>query len=645
MSPHFDRQQSLIVKTVFPIRAPWFDLAICFVSGRAGEYPGDFTISLTSDPNPSLDSNWRLVNPKGALLNDSVTGITKEGHLKPYWPHAMIGDAIFSLRIPGQGYSLTGVRIDVFPFTTTRRPGWNMGLSESRDFCLTEIRIVPSKFETTNLALWRPAKASHPLWGEMEAKVLTDGFPGSFTHPAKPGQGRDFHFDIDLEGIYAIDHIVLRSRADGQAMDRMTRILLQLYEKDPDSGAAPVWEAMDRADGSFPNPGVADILVPSDGSGNCRGRYLRLSSDNPVDLSPQIAEVEVYGELVPALKTVVADGRTLSLNRPLEIPAGTRRLTANLEIPIAGTLEVPEFRWRLKGFHDDWQTSRNTLVEVDHPPPGTYQLEAQVRHTDGELNTAILNVPVVVEEHFWRTPAFFGSAAGSGVLLSLLVAGGIFRQREARRKIEEQRKTALAEERSRIARDMHDDVGARLARLAIMQELLTHHDSLSSEVKGRMTSISRDARLAIEALNHIVWATNPANDSLRGVRDYLTHLVAGYLAPLDIKCRIDVQQNLPAVEVRAKARHHLLSAVAEALQNVAKHSSATTVIFVMRYDAPILTVRIEDNGRGLDAGAMGPGQDGLTNMRSRLEAVGGVCSISSTAEGTAVEFKLSLDNS
>ena len=83
--------------------------------------------------------------------------------------------------------------------------------------------------------------------------------------------------------------VELREGNDTWDIDRFSRVLVQLYDRAPEAGVAPLWKAIDRADGSHPDAAAVDVLHAADGQGKFRGRYLRISSDSPVPKSPQLA--------------------------------------------------------------------------------------------------------------------------------------------------------------------------------------------------------------------------------------------------------------------------------------------------------------------------------------------------------------------
>lgn len=631
--PRTSEPHTLVVKTAQPLHALAYNVTLCFLSGYPSRYCGRFALSYTTDPTPSLEGKWERISPEGFTATGTTLKLEKESVLVAGKSDSMIGDAVFLVRLGALHKAVTGFRLDVLPFHDPRFSEPGLSWSEYRDFRLTEFRVETVQTATTNVALGSQVRASHPLWGGTPASVLTDGLPGSFNHPARADLGQNFFFEIDFGEVRQLDHLALRGRADGYALDRMSRLLVQLYDQPPGAGSVPVWQTVSRPDGSQHSPGEIDVLRSVDGQGVPKGQYLRLSSDSTVALSPQIAEVEAYETLTPYPVSIKADGRDLSSNQEVRTPPGTRLLNIVLTIPGVGLPERLPIRWRLRGLHDDWQITRDSVAEVSHPPAGTYVFEAQARHTDGEWDSSMLSLPLTVSAVFWRTAAFYWSASAAAVLGFALMMRAVIRRRQERQMAALHLRTALAEERSRIARDMHDEVGARLSQLALMQDLILRKHPMPTDAQSSLRHLAQNTRHAVDALDQVVWAVNPLHDTLAGVAEYLSHTASSYLTPLNISCRLDIPFDWPAVEVRAQVRHQLVLAFREALQNVAKHSGAESVTLTMRYNAPELLVRLVDDGCGLPQDFTGEGKDGLTNMRARLANIGGVCVIQRLPEG------------
>ncbi len=206
-----------------------------------------------------------------------------------------------------------------------------------------------------------------------------------------------------------------------------------------------------------------------------------------------------------------------------------------------------------------------------------------------------------------------------------------------------QRVQVLADERVRIARDLHDEVGANLTRIAIMTEDRKSGDEDEpARMKMALTAVRSLAREMTMTIDEIVWALNPKHDTLESVVNYLCGYAGEYLEDAGLRVRLDIPLRLPMWPVTTTVRHNLLLAFKEALNNVVKHAGAREVCLMLKVDSAKLCLVVRDDGRGLSNDPGRPaGGNGLDNMRNRMAALGGDCRISSVpGGGTTLEFEV-----
>jgi PAS domain S-box-containing protein len=213
--------------------------------------------------------------------------------------------------------------------------------------------------------------------------------------------------------------------------------------------------------------------------------------------------------------------------------------------------------------------------------------------------------------------------------------------------LEQQR--ALEKERDRIARDMHDDVGGSLTRITLLTEIAEAELAVgkiiaSEETKARLKKISSMSREVVRNMDEIVWAVDPGNDSLEKFASYICHLAEELLKITPINCRLDVPTLLPNCFLGSDVRHNLFMVVKESLNNVIKHSEASEVSLQMAIVAAEISIAISDNGRGFESNKLKPFSNGLSNMRNRMEKIGGRISWKSQpGHGTTVALAINLE--
>lgn len=340
----------------------------------------------------------------------------------------------------------------------------------------------------------------------------------------------------------------------------------------------------------------------------------------------------------------------LSTNTRICVPPGRHRLEFRFSAPSFVAPERIRFRYKLEGFDNDWhELSGRRAVEYAYVPPGEYRFMITTSEVQDQANQSGAAVALCVLPHFWETWWFLGLVSAfvlGGVGLTVrVVATRRLRRRLAR--LEQQR--ALERERARIAKDIHDDLGAGLTQI-LLQSAMAQRSPLD-ETRVHLEQISERARELIRDMDEIVWAVNPKHDSLESLATYLSKYAQEYLALAGIRCRLDLPETLPQQSLTSEQRHNLFLAVKEALTNVVKHAGATQVRLSLALDGTVLRLVISDDGRGFDVVRLtgetgahcGLRGNGLPNMARRMAALGGRCTVrSSPGAGTSVELVLPL---
>lgn len=214
-------------------------------------------------------------------------------------------------------------------------------------------------------------------------------------------------------------------------------------------------------------------------------------------------------------------------------------------------------------------------------------------------------------------------------------------QQEIRQRERAERQRAIETERSRIARDLHDDLGSSLTEIGVLASTGQRRPA-EGDSSTLFQNIAAKARGLIGALDVIVWAVDPDDNSLQSLADYLSGFAGDFLSHSGLPCRFKVPVMFPAVILDGQVRHELLMAVKESLNNIVRHATATQVEFGMGVMDGKLEIVISDDGKGFDVGAHGDGH-GLKNLKARLTNLGGNCEVfSSSGQGTTVTIRLPL---
>ena len=164
-----------------------------------------------------------------------------------------------------------------------------------------------------------------------------------------------------------------------------------------------------------------------------------------------------------------------------------------------------------------------------------------------------------------------------------------------------------------------------------------------SAQQERLSEIYDRARESTRRLDEIVWAVNPARDSLEHLVSYLCKVAEEYLALADVRFRVDIPDELPPVPLNSGIRHNVFLATREAIHNAVRHGHPGTVTLRVDVQASCFTVVVEDDGGGFDAVAALAAGRGVANMRERMAQIGGEARITSKpGAGSAVLFVIPI---
>lgn len=346
------------------------------------------------------------------------------------------------------------------------------------------------------------------------------------------------------------------------------------------------------------------------------------------------------------IESVLLDGQAVEAGAlravwpsTLVVPAGRERVEVHYTSLNLAAADRARFRYWLEGHEKGWTEAGSTRVaRFSNLSPATYRLHITACNEDGVWNPEGCLLMFVVEPPFWRTWWFLGvcSLALLGSVVGVVNRVSVHRFKRQLRSMEQQQ--MLERERTRIARDIHDQVGANLTQVALLGELIETDKEFPADVEVHAQQISRTARDTTKVLDEIVWAVNPANDTLEGLVTYFCKHAQEYLTVAGVRYRYDVPQQIPATALPPDVRHNVFLAAKEAVTNVVRHSGATEARVRLLLHPDRFVLEVEDNGRGL--GGMDPEaarlRNGLSNMRKRMDDVGGRFTIESAATAGAI---------
>ena len=363
------------------------------------------------------------------------------------------------------------------------------------------------------------------------------------------------------------------------------------------------------------------------------------------ELDPRTATTKFLPPAV-LVEEVLADGNVLkpSPNGELQVLSSVRRFEFDYTAPDLTLQHNLHFRYKLGGLDHDWvKAGVQNVAYYSQLKPGQYQFQVMAGGSDSDWHGADQKVNLRVKPQLWEQRWIQVSA--SSLLVCFLVGGIAWRQRRKfRLQVERlEMQQAVENERRRIARDLHDELGARLTATALQGEFAVQDGTISDSAKSEINFMSRRVRQLIGAVDEVVWTTNPENDSLPNLAAFLCDYIEMFLAPTGISCRLEVDPDLPDIPLPALARRNMLLAFKETLNNSVRHANARMIQLKIHFENGWLTMEISDDGHGFEVGEVRPGGKGLSNITSRMELVKGKAKIKSEdGKGTTISLSLPL---
>jgi ligand-binding sensor domain-containing protein/signal transduction histidine kinase len=369
----------------------------------------------------------------------------------------------------------------------------------------------------------------------------------------------------------------------------------------------------------------------------------------PVKIEEVLIDEKTIAKSIGVKETqkLIADVATL------EIPPGKHPIEFRYTALSYAAPDKVRFRYRLEGLDERWFDAGDKRSAYYGPlRPGDYRFQVAACNNDGVWNEQGSAIRLRVMPYFWETLWFRGWMSA---VLFVGVVGAVRygATRSLHRKLERLREQrAIEKERERIAKDIHDDLGAGLTQI-MLQSALARRDP-QEQIPTHLVQISDTARELVGAMDEIVWAIDPENDTLDGLVTYVGKFVQEYVTLAGLRCRLDLPAQLPSLAVSAEVRHNLFLAIRETLNNAVKHAQAKEISFQLKLERDQFSFVIRDDGKGFVA-ASPPAQSveegrissgrGLRNLNLRMEQIGGRCRIrSEPGAGTEVELTVMLQS-
>jgi len=289
------------------------------------------------------------------------------------------------------------------------------------------------------------------------------------------------------------------------------------------------------------------------------------------------------------------------------------------------------YSYKLEGLDHDWHQAAAGVRSVSYAnlTPGYFTFRVRAMNKYGVWNTEEDRIKIVVQPPFWYSWWFIAI----GVITFIGILTIIF-------KLRLDHLLAIERLKSKLAADLHDNIGAGLTEISILSELTAAELKTDSPgISKRLGSISETARTLIDSMSDIVWMVNPKRDSLRDLLIRLKDSYADLLTELNVAFKISSLESLDDVKLTMDYKQNLFLIFKEGIHNSIKHSGCTRISLDARISGDMLILSLKDNGRGVEEKTEFRG-NGIKNMKDRAKTIGGEISLRSRKEtGTEIIFR------
>jgi signal transduction histidine kinase/ligand-binding sensor domain-containing protein len=400
--------------------------------------------------------------------------------------------------------------------------------------------------------------------------------------------------------------------------------------------------------GAFRRFTTADGLLDNDMNGSlfCRndgrmlfGNHNYITSFDPGKFLSAIAKVPAI-----QLTEILSNENPVPWNgsSSLQFSYRSRNIKFRWALPDFSSPLHNEYFCKLQGIDSGWHYVGNSgEVQYANLSPGKYTLQLKAASANGVVAPNIITIPFRLLEPFWKTTWFITLVCL--VLISIFgIAVRYISQRNLKEKLLKlEKEQAVDKERNRISRDMHDDLGSGLTKIAILSEVVKKQLNDPEKAKQQLENISESSRELVDSLQDIIWVLNPKNDTLESLAAYIREYALKFFESFRIETHFIYPEKFPLIKLSEETRRNIFLTIKESFNNIGKHAWCDTVTLNIRITANNIEIIIKDDGKGFDVNHTREFGNGLMNMRNRIEQIGGTYEIQSEP-GNGTESRIMI---
>jgi ligand-binding sensor domain-containing protein/two-component sensor histidine kinase len=332
------------------------------------------------------------------------------------------------------------------------------------------------------------------------------------------------------------------------------------------------------------------------------------------------------------ITSVTSSGRDLEPGRDIHL--GYNNNNINIAFSAVNLVDGSQnkYFYRLNTQAKNWiSTGSSRQISFSSLLPGQYTFEVKSQLPDGTWSKNQAAVSFFVAAPFWKTWWFILS----GVVTFIAVIYLLYRYR-----IDQLMKLQII--RSRIASDLHDDIGSTLSNIHILTQLSHSNLYEPEKASGFLTRIAEEVNMSSQSLDDIVWSINTIHDNFEQMAARMRRYAAELFEGADIRYKVDFDEKLLHRKLNMEQRRDIYLIFKEALNNIYKHAHATSVMVTLKTDHQYFKMVVEDNGRGFDTWEPTT-RNGLKNMQTRVKNYKGILKIESQkGSGTSLSIAMRI---
>jgi signal transduction histidine kinase len=321
---------------------------------------------------------------------------------------------------------------------------------------------------------------------------------------------------------------------------------------------------------------------------------------------------------------------------PVTLGYRENNLVIRWALPDYGNPLRNEYYVKLDGIDPAWRYVGNKgEVQYANLSPGNYSIRLRAATANGVDARKNIILDFVIQPPFWKTTWFILVTSFFLITVFILVVRYVSQRNLKEKLLRLEKEQAVEKERNRISRDMHDDLGSGLTKIAILSEVVKKQIHEPEKAREQLENISHSSRELVDNLQDIIWVLNPKNDTLESLAAYIREYGLKFYEPFGTELQFDYPEKFTGVKLSEETRRNIFLVIKETFNNIARHAWCNRVMVSIHQKARGVEISITDDGKGFDIGQVRAFGNGLTNMKNRIEQVGGTfCIESQIGQGT-----------